>query len=336
MTTSSVVIPLSLSGCEATIYTRDPATYKPPQCWVILLGFMGASSRNMERLATVVLSVLGPHVRVQILAATAPVSFVLRQGMQESWEDGPYAAFAEDIVHLTQEEEGREGGEEKATPILLHSASQNGCFAYRALVGRRTKRPIRDHARWRQRIAGAVFDSSPVALSPAAVDEAVGSALGPVRGALVTAALRLAIGGQRQYSQRMARQKDVYTEWFLEHDPISAPLLFLFSLTDRISSSEYIHALLAERRRGGNEVHWHDFGGSSHGACTWGRCVFNLRTSFSYISMSTIKLTPSNPISHLCARTSPLLQCSILAPSLQSTAWSCCSTWVQSRLFGAL
>jgi len=256
---------LPLSHCLATIYSREPAPSTTSSqvlgCWVILLGFMGASARNMERLSSAMLEVLGGvQGKVKVLAVTAPISFVLKQGLLGNWEEGPYAALAEDVIRLTQEEEAGAGVE----PILVHASSQNGAFAYRALVGNRTRRPIQGHARWRARVAGVVFDSAPVALTPAAVDSAVWSALGPVQGRLVTAALRIAIGGEQEYAERMQRQKDMYTGWFLGQDPVAAPLLFLFSYADRISSNDYIQMLIVEKRKGGTAVQWHDFGGSAH------------------------------------------------------------------------
>jgi len=89
-------------------------------------------------------------------------------------------------------------------------------------------------------------------------------AWGAVQGRLLSAALRVAIGGQQAYAERMCRQKDMYAEWFLRADPIAAPLLFLLSHADRISCPSHIHTLIAEKRKGGTAVWWHDFGGSSH------------------------------------------------------------------------
>lgn len=271
-------IELARSKLDAFVFTRQAAraSTSNPQgsVWVILCGFMGATLKNMDRHASVYLTTLSDELTVHIISITAPICYVLKQGIQESdnYSIGLYAVLAKDVRDLctigtctsssTNTSARRHTSAElPATlgPVLIHVCSQNGAFLYRALCAGTNNK-------WCNRIIATVFDSAPVFLTTAAVDQAISQAIGRVNGWAVSQILRVMIGGQGAYEHAMATQKDMYTQWLLrgQGGRKAPPHCFLFSFADCISESSYIKSLLQAKRKEGVCVQWHDFGGSGH------------------------------------------------------------------------
>lgn len=221
---------------------------------ILLLGFMGAAHRHMLRYVAAYLKLL-PACNVKVISVIAPVSFVLKQGMisgSEWSKDSPYMALAQDLLDLDEKINGGTGS------VLIHSCSQNGAFAYRALL--RQASPT-----WRARIVGSVFDSAPVHLTPQAVDDALLGAVGSFIGNVLRGSVRLACGGSEAYATLLRAQHDLFTQWMSsDQDGRMHPRCFLFSASDKIASAAHIHNLVLDGRKRGLEVTWHDFGGSAH------------------------------------------------------------------------
>jgi hypothetical protein len=253
---------LPKSGVEAISCTQTPSLSNS-LVRIIILGFMGASRRNMERYIDAYIDIFNliNNKSVSILCIIPPVSFVLRQGMinSDDWKKGPYTDLAQDVVDLLHEE---------SCKVVLHVCSQNGGFAYRALMNIEKS--------FTNRVIGRVFDSAPVNLTTQAVDEAIIQALGKIGGNVVCGSLRLLCGGTSAYSKRLMFQNDLYMKWFLHSNGTkSKSECYLFSHHDAISSSQSINNIIRHRRSvnvidgnadGDNDdtLLWYDFFNSGH------------------------------------------------------------------------
>lgn len=245
---------LDRSGLTATFYESTDSNLsagRGPPLWVVVLGFMGATERNMAKHARCWFDAVEEEHNVQrVLSVIPPLTYVLKQGMHLSYKahEGPYEQIALDIVD----------GTKAADRVFVQVCSQNGAFAYRTLMS--------CSETFRRKVIGTVFDSAPVRLTANAVDTAIRQAIGPFAGASLCALLRLLIGGGAQYDARLCAQDKLYQDWFFSElmSKEAEPSCFLFSSADKISDACYISSAVESRRRIGQYVQWYDFRKSGH------------------------------------------------------------------------
>jgi hypothetical protein len=244
---------LKRSGLNARKLTSFPGN-TVDTVWIVILGFMGATEKNLRKFVAAYVSAMPQQRSYKILCAIAPITHVLKQGMElkkENFDEGPYSSMALDLIDVINKEN-------KDSKIILHVMSQNGAFAYRALLS------CNDD--FRRRVIGTVFDSSPVKLSVEAVGTAVKQAVGSFFGSSLISVLRYLVGGRKEYARRLQLQDEIYTEWFMSEaaSRLDSHYCFLYSSSDKITSAIHVERIIDNLRKLQRHVQCHNFHGAGH------------------------------------------------------------------------
>ena len=215
------VIVLSPAGGEGEARERSDLL-------VILVGFMGATQMQMERIAGVYAKIFSNTSTIQhwrVVIVLPPVSFVLAAGLNADAERNGYGALAEDLSSMNFDQ--------RTSPIILHLCSNAGAFLFEALHSLRS--PLFS------RIKGVIFDCGPVDITAKAIRTATQQVLGDYVADIVLHAFQ-AMMPNTKFEQRRAE----FARIFSIGSP--TPKLFLYSTADKIADSRFIELIVGKNR----------------------------------------------------------------------------------------
>jgi Eukaryotic protein of unknown function (DUF829) len=229
---SSVKTTLLQSGVEVVVMSSSGgfAVQGPPprlatDLLVVLVGFMGATQRQMERIAGVYLDIFRNTSAIQhwsVMIVQPPVSFVLSAGMSSNATRNGYGALAEDLSSMH--------ADQRDPPVLLHLCSNAGAFLFEALHSIRS--PLLS------RITGYIFDCGPVDITAKAIRTATQQVLGDYVADIVVRGFHALLPSD-EFEKRRTEFAQIFSS-----GSSSTRKLFLYSTADKIADSRFIENVI--------------------------------------------------------------------------------------------
>jgi hypothetical protein len=236
---------------------------KPLEVVVVLIGFMGASEKNMLKYVRIYNELLSnAHRSVKCLVFIPPISCILASGLTVDTEKNGFDACAKEILDLLKSnhfiQASNDGRGVQQSKTLLHVMSQNGCFTYLSLI----KHQLND-------FDAVVFDSGPVKMTRIAISRAINAAVGSLIGNALLNAVTFLHGGHAKF-ESFLKQRIENIEFDFMTCESNAHELYLYSSADVITDANYVSAIAKRREqiykglKSNRKIMRHDFCRTDH------------------------------------------------------------------------
>lgn len=232
---------------------------------VVLIGFMGASDRNMLKYVSLYNELLSnAHRSVKCLVFIPPISCILASGITVDAEKNGFDACANEIMSLLKSKHfipvnnTNNYGRGIQSKTLLHVMSQNGSFTYQSLISHNF-----------DDFDAVVFDSGPVKMTRTAISRAINAAVGSFAGNALLNTVTFLHGGYSKFESFLKKRIESIEFNFVTCES-NAHELYLYSSADVITDANYVSAIVKRRQKiykgikSNRKIMRHDFNTTDH------------------------------------------------------------------------